>query len=187
MRLKSVTHCNVMLLCHCWHSLLVILSLAVICNRTFNSQHYLQQSFTIKAWTVTSRFQIHLQVKKQMFISVSVLHGLGPCHDTNPCTRCWVAFFRIARNGVATWISFFCWDMSVICLVIVLKLAVAVFISLTFQTLWPNWLNFFGHFKKIRSVSEKINPGRDSNGSQRRWKSCVLKKTTVCIGFGVRR
>ena len=34
----------------------------------------------------------------------------------------------------------FCWDISVICLTVVSKLATKVFISLYFQTLWPKWL-----------------------------------------------
>jgi len=39
---------------------------------------------------------------------------------------------------------YFChWDISVISPMIVLKLAVTVFISLCFRTLWPNWLNLF--------------------------------------------
>jgi len=36
----------------------------------------------------------------------------------------------------------FYWDISLICLTVVLKLAVAVFISLYFQTFWPKWLTF---------------------------------------------
>jgi len=35
------------------------------------------------------------------------------------------------------------WDISVICPIVVLKLDVTVFISVYFQTLWLNWLNFF--------------------------------------------
>jgi len=49
----------------------------------------------------------------------------------------------------------FRWDISVICLTVVLKLAVTVFISPYFQTFWPNWLNFFRSFKKMRSMIEK--------------------------------
>jgi len=45
--------------------------------------------------------------------------------------------------------QFFCWDILVICFAVVWKLAITVFISLHFQTLWPKWLNFFGHFKNI--------------------------------------
>ena len=41
-----------------------------------------------------------------------------------------------------------CWDILVICLTVVFKLAVAVFISLNFQTFWPKWLNFFRSFWK---------------------------------------
>jgi len=48
---------------------------------------------------------------------------------------------------------FFRWDISVICLTVVLKLAVTVTIRLYFQTFWPNWLNLFS--KKIRSITEK--------------------------------
>ena len=44
---------------------------------------------------------------------------------------------------------FFHWDISVVCRVIVLKLAVTVFTSLPCRTLWPNWLNYFQSFKKI--------------------------------------
>ena len=44
-------------------------------------------------------------------------------------------------------ILFFRCDISVICPVIVLKLAVAAFTSLPFQILWRNWLNFFRSFQ----------------------------------------
>ena len=64
--------------------------------------------------------------------------------------------------SISTWVSFFRWDISVICLITALKLAVTVFNSLPFQTLWPNWLKFFRHFKNIsdydRKMTEKINP-----------------------------
>jgi len=46
------------------------------------------------------------------------------------------------------WIFFFRWDISVICLTVVLKLAVTVFTSLYFQTFWPKLLNFFQPFRK---------------------------------------
>jgi len=48
-------------------------------------------------------------------------------------------------------LEFWCvfrWDISVICLVIVLKLAVTMLTSLYFRTLWSNWLNFFRSFQK---------------------------------------
>ena len=43
---------------------------------------------------------------------------------------------------------FFYWDISVICVTVVSKLAVKVFISLYFQTFWPKWLDFFRSFQK---------------------------------------
>jgi len=52
------------------------------------------------------------------------------------------------------WVCFR-WAISVIRSIIVLKLAVTVFTSPYFQTLWPNWLNFFQSFKKVQSVTEK--------------------------------
>ena len=39
---------------------------------------------------------------------------------------------------------FFYWDISVICLTVVIKLTIAVH----FQTFWPKWLNFFRLFQK---------------------------------------
>ena len=48
------------------------------------------------------------------------------------------------------------WDISVICLILVSKLAITVFISLYFQTFWPKWPNFFRSFgKTFRSMTEK--------------------------------
>ena len=43
---------------------------------------------------------------------------------------------------------FFRWNILVICLTVVLKLAITVFSSLYFQTFWPKWLNFFQSFQK---------------------------------------
>jgi len=40
------------------------------------------------------------------------------------------------------------WNISVICLTVVLKLTITVFFSLYFQTFWPKWLNFFRSFQK---------------------------------------
>ena len=57
---------------------------------------------------------------------------------------------------------FFRRDVSVICLIILLKLAVTVFTSLYFRMLWPNWKFFFDHFKRKfglwRKMTDKINP-----------------------------
>jgi len=55
------------------------------------------------------------------------------------------AFWVFFRWNMAV---IFCWDISVICLTAVLKLAITVFISLDFQTFWPKWLNFFRSFQK---------------------------------------
>ena len=43
---------------------------------------------------------------------------------------------------------YFRWDISVICLAVVLEFTVTVFISQYFQTFWPKWLNFFRSFQK---------------------------------------
>ena len=43
---------------------------------------------------------------------------------------------------------FFHWDISVICLTIISKLTVTVFVSLYFHRFWPKWLNFFRPFQK---------------------------------------
>jgi len=39
------------------------------------------------------------------------------------------------------------WNISVICLTVILKLASTVFFSLCFQTFWPKWLTFFRSFQ----------------------------------------
>ena len=50
---------------------------------------------------------------------------------------------------VSGWICFFFrWNISVICLTIVLKLTVTVFFNLYIQTLWPKWLNMFRSFQR---------------------------------------
>ena len=41
------------------------------------------------------------------------------------------------------------WNISVICLTVVSKLAKKVFFSLYFQTFWPKWLNFFRSFQNV--------------------------------------
>jgi len=49
------------------------------------------------------------------------------------------------------------WDIWVICLIVVLKLAVTVFVSLYFQIFWPKWLNFCRSFQKILVYDRKKN------------------------------
>jgi len=63
-----------------------------------------------------------------------------------------------SENSLATGtctLFFFRWDISVICSITALKLAVTIH-GLPFQILRPNWLHFFRSFKKeIRSITEK--------------------------------
>ena len=48
------------------------------------------------------------------------------------------------------------WNISVICLTVVIKLAIKVFFSLYFQTFWPKWISFFSVISKtFRSMTEK--------------------------------
>jgi len=69
--------------------------------------------------------------------------------------------------------SHFCWDILVICLTVVSKLAITMFISLYFQTFWPKWLNFFSHFKNILvSMIEKKQKKSSSK--------CVDFIKTIC-------
>ena len=42
----------------------------------------------------------------------------------------------------------FRWNILVICSILILDLAVTPFTRLYFRTIWQNWLNFFGYFKK---------------------------------------
>jgi len=64
----------------------------------------------------------------------------------------WFVYFNQCRLVLAAllwfYAAFFRRDISVISPMLVLKLATTVFTSLPFQTLWPNWLNFFRSFKK---------------------------------------
>jgi len=74
------------------------------------------------------------------------------CTETNLTESCFVrlvAFISLRPIGQLLLRHFGLWDMPVICLTVVSKFAVMVFISLYFQTFWPNWLNFFCHFKNI--------------------------------------
>jgi len=62
------------------------------------------------------------------------------------CTSCWEI---VSRHWVIFGLGFlfFRWDISFICLVLVLKLTVTVFTSLPYQALWPNLLKFFRSFQ----------------------------------------
>jgi len=52
---------------------------------------------------------------------------------------------------------FFRWNISVVCLTVVLKLAIKVFFSLYFETFWPKWLCFFRPFQKRFGLWPKKN------------------------------
>ena len=56
--------------------------------------------------------------------------------------------------------NFVYWNISVICFIVVLKLTVAVFISLYFQTFWLKWLNFFWSFQNRFGISPKKKIGK---------------------------
>jgi len=71
----------------------------------------------------------------------------------------------------------FRWNISVICPMIVSKLAITVFTSLPFQTSSPNLLNFFGHLKKLSlwPKNDRKNKPRSqwsSSHSPSSWQSC---------------
>jgi len=68
------------------------------------------------------------------------------------------------------------WNISVICLTVVLKLTITVFFSLYFETFWPKWLNFFRSFQKRSGLWPKNNSAQ--------WSVAVLYKGTL-QGFGV--
>jgi len=56
-------------------------------------------------------------------------------------------FFSLRHFGHFLLRYFGHWNISVICLTVVLKLAVTKFFNLCFQTFWPKWLNFFRSFQ----------------------------------------
>ena len=57
------------------------------------------------------------------------------------CVR---SVFRIVSSCFFSLRHFGYWNISVIFLTVVLKLALNVFFNLYFQTFWPKWLHFFG-------------------------------------------
>jgi len=66
-------------------------------------------------------------------------------------------FIQISESSA----GFFRWEISVICPIILLKLAVTVFTSLYFWALWPNWLNIFRSFQRnsvhvLRKVPARV-------------------------------
>jgi len=65
-----------------------------------------------------------------------------------PSQRYQLLFFRWDISVILLLRHFGHRDILVICLTVVLKLAVAVLISLYFQTFRPKWLNFFRSFQK---------------------------------------
>ena len=52
----------------------------------------------------------------------------------------------------------FCWDISVISHIIVLKFDVTAFTALYLRKLWPKWVNFLKSYEKIRSMTGKWPP-----------------------------
>jgi len=68
------------------------------------------------------------------------------------------------------------WDISVICLTVVLKLAVAAFTSLCFQAFWPKWLNFFRSFQKHFGLWPKKRPKKTAPTHQRRARGWIGRK-----------
>jgi len=57
----------------------------------------------------------------------------------------------------------------------VLKRIETVFTNLIFWTLWPNWLNLFGHFK-LHSVDDWKKPGKNQVQSSQMVPAESLKK-----------
>jgi len=66
------------------------------------------------------------------------------------------------------------WNISVICLAVVLKLAITVFFSLYLQTFWPKWLNFFQSFQKRFGLWLK-NDQRNRENTHIFWTENILQ------------
>ena len=74
--------------------------------------------------------------------------------------NCTCTPFRKTFDGA--WDCLLHWDISVICPVVILKLAATVFTSLPFQTSWLNWINFVRSLKEKFSSSDRKNkPGME--------------------------
>ena len=67
---------------------------------------------------------------------------------------------RSCREVLAS--CFLRWEVSVICPVIVLKLAVTVFTSPYFRTSWLNSVTFFSHFRNISVCDQKMTVRKPS-------------------------
>ena len=123
-------------------------------------------------WSPTCSADFHIVIvmslghKFRVMPSLTYWSHAGLVNDISSKTT---AYFKIAplelcfsECPVGLWLFvttklFFRWDISVICLIVVLKLAVTVCIALYFEKLWPNWLNFFRSFKKNFSLWPKID------------------------------
>ena len=83
----------------------------------------------------------------------------------------WVYFFAETFRLFLLWqISY--WNISVVCVTVVFKLAVTVFISLYFWTFWPKW-QLFWSFQKHFSLWQKKAPGCHLSGPP--WNVGVVK------------
>ena len=71
-------------------------------------------------------------------------------------TCVWICFFFSLKHvGHSLLRHFGLWNISVICVTVVLKLAITVFFSLYFLTFWPKSLDFFRSFQKRFSLWPK--------------------------------
>jgi len=81
-------------------------------------------------------------------------------HSSSSCVTCVQYLKSVHNTSTGCFYSlrhFGHWNISLICLTVLFKLAVTVFFSLYFQTFWPWWLNFSSHFKIISVYDQKKN------------------------------
>jgi len=82
---------------------------------------------------------------------MQIFSGTVSYYDFDVCW--WSIVFQ--NHALMSCICFFCWDILVICLTVLLKLTITLFFSLYFKTFWLKWLNFFDHFKKVAVYARK--------------------------------
>jgi len=70
------------------------------------------------------------------------------CHKNEPCVYIYINQCLLTPGLFFSLRHFGHWNISVICLRVILKLTVTVIFSPYLQTFWPKWLKFFQLFQK---------------------------------------
>ena len=146
---------------YCWILMSSWLINDFLCSKVWILQER-ENDILLRKWTGgTAQLHMTLEGPLRLTQKCKLDFALGSCRSVAK-TLLWCRFspiMRLSSLGIKPrFCFFFRWNISVICLTVLLKLAMKVYFSPCFQTFWSKWLNFFRSFQKRFGVWPQNKP-----------------------------